>query len=45
MRPIFTFSCESWALFKQEKGNIVVAEMKYLRKVKGVTRLDSIRNN
>lgn len=43
-RPTLTFSCESWALNRRQKSRIKAVEMKYLRRVKGVTRLNKIRN-
>ncbi|KAJ8937082.1 hypothetical protein NQ318_017671 [Aromia moschata] len=43
-RPILTYGCESWVLNKKEKVRIGAMEMKYLRKVKGVNRLQRHRN-
>ncbi|KAJ8952606.1 hypothetical protein NQ318_004153 [Aromia moschata] len=43
-RPILTYGCESWVLNKKEKVRIGAMEMKYLRKVKGVNRLQRQRN-
>lgn len=43
-RPILTYGCESWTLTNQIKSKVQAAEMKYLRAVKGVTRLHRIRN-
>ncbi|KAJ8934309.1 hypothetical protein NQ318_002900 [Aromia moschata] len=43
-RPILTYGCESWVLNEKEKVRIGAMEMKYLRKVKGVNRLQRHRN-
>lgn len=43
-RPILTFGCESWVLSKGQKSKIQAVEMKYLRRVMGVTKRDRLRN-
>lgn len=43
-RPTLTFSCESWALTGNQKKKIQAVEMKYLRRVRGVTRMHKLRN-
>lgn len=43
-RPILTFGCESWVLSQRQKSKIQAIEMKYLRRVREVTKRDKLRN-
>jgi hypothetical protein len=42
--PVLLYGSETWTPRKREWNRIQTAEMKYLRTVKGRTRLDQIRN-
>jgi hypothetical protein len=42
--PVILYGSETWTPRKRDWNRIQVAEMKYLRTVKGCTRLDQIRN-
>ncbi|XP_044757830.1 uncharacterized protein LOC123315984 [Coccinella septempunctata] len=44
-RPILTFACESWVLDRRQKSRMQAMEMKYLRKVRGITRMHRVRND
>ena len=44
LRPILMYGYESWALTTKTKSQLQAAEMRVLRLIKGVTRLDRIRN-
>jgi hypothetical protein len=42
--PVLFYGSETWTLRKRDWNRIQAAEMKYLRTVRGYTRLDQIRN-
>ena len=44
LRPILTYGHESWTLTTKTRSQIQAAEMRVLRLIKGVTRLDRLRN-
>ena len=44
VRPVMVYGAETWALKKAHEKKMEVAEMKMLRWMCGVTRLDKIRN-
>lgn len=43
-RPILTFGCESWILNQNQRSKLQAVEMKFLRKVRGVTKFDKMKN-
>ena len=45
LRPVLMFACESWVLSQQNESRLQALEMKYLRRVLGVTRMDRLRND
>lgn len=45
IRPSLTYGSESWVLTKRNKSRIKAAEMRFLRKIQGITREDRIRNS
>ncbi|XP_031341011.1 uncharacterized protein LOC116169125 [Photinus pyralis] len=44
-RPILTFGSETWNITSAIKSKVQVMEMKFLRRIKGITRYDRIRND
>ena len=42
--PTLVYGCEAWVLKDRVKTRLQSAEMKVLRRVVGVTRLDCVRN-
>ena len=44
LRPILTFGSEAWKMTKRSESKITAAEMRCLRMIKGVTRMDRVRN-
>lgn len=43
-RPILTYGSETWTLSNRMKKKLEATEMKYLRRVKGSTLMDKVRN-
>ena len=41
---IATYGCETWTLKKKDDQRLLVFKMACLRKIRGVTRLDKVRN-
>ena len=44
LRPILMYGHEAWVLTSKTKSKVQAAEMRVLRLIKGVTRLDRLRN-
>ena len=42
--PTLTYCCEAWALQARHKGRIQATQIRILRWIEGVTRLDRVRN-
>ena len=42
--PALTYGCEVWVLTEREKSRLQATEMRMLRKITGVSRLDHVRN-
>ena len=42
--PVLTNGCEVWVLTEREKSRLQATEMRMLRKITGVSRLDHVRN-
>lgn len=43
-RPVLTYGCESWVMTERQKSKLQAAEMKYIRRVRGVTKLDRMKS-
>ena len=44
VRPAMMYGAETWAVKKAQEKKLDVAEMRMLRSMSGVTKLDKIRN-
>ena len=42
--PTLTYGCETLTLQKRHRSSIQALEMRYLRRVEGITRVDRVRN-
>jgi hypothetical protein len=42
--PVLSYGSESWVTSKKDTDKIQAAEMRFVRRVKGCTRADRIRN-
>ena len=42
--PTLTYCYEAWALLARHKGRIQATQIRMLRWIEGVTRLDRVRN-
>jgi hypothetical protein len=42
--PVLKHGCESWVPFQKDNSRIQATEIKFLRHVKGITKLDRVRN-
>ena len=42
--PTLTYGCEAWTLQARHKGRIEATQMRVLRRIEGVSRLDRVRN-
>ena len=45
IRPVIMYGAEMWVLRKKEERMLETTEMKMLRRIRGVTRLDRLRND
>ena len=45
IEPTLTYGAESWVLKEREKQRVQAAEMRVLRKIAGVRRIDHVRND
>ena len=42
--PTMLYECETWTLRKKHESKLQALEMRYLRRVEGVTQVDRVRN-
>ena len=42
--PTLLYGCETWTILKCHESRLQATEMRYLRRVEGVTKLDRVRN-
>ena len=44
LTPTLTYGCEAWTLQARHKGQIETAQMRALRRIEGISRMDRVRN-
>ena len=44
MMPSLLYGCEVWSLTKQQQGRVQATQMRVLRRIEGVNRMDRVRN-
>ncbi len=42
--PTLLYGCETWTIQKRHVSRLLAAEMRYLRRVEGVTKLNKVRS-
>ena len=42
--PTLSYGCKTWTILKRYESRLLATEMRYLRRVEGVTKLDRVRN-
>ena len=42
--PMLVYGCEVWNLSKQQESQVQATQMRVLRRIEGVSKVDSVRN-